>query len=485
MAARAEAGGSEDAMARGTSGNEPGIRQPRAAERLPAESDPGTGPLRLWLLAVRCWFSRPVIRALAANPGAPKLLLRCLTIRRWDVQAAVAANPRCPKRVSNWNVWAADWAVSAAVAANPATNPGALAALAGSSDARVRLQLAANPSLPPALADRLLADRDRFVRAAAAANPAAPAAGLQRLADGMTEPAWVLRAVAGNPACPAELSDQLLTWMALGGPGHADPLFDPVSCTGHPGDTRYTELSWYLEQARGRAAVRHPLWRVRAMIMPATGRMAVESAKELARDARSEVRRPIAGARGLPAHVLRELRHDPNPAVAGLAAANWARSRQAIRRSLLIAVLRFGVAGAFPLAVVSSALVGVATTSGQHAGPRSPVSTLAGSGISGSGDWPLWVKGAMPTTLLLDGNGLVVCGLTAAAPHTGFITVTPGNMEVTLDIPGAVTVPGGQAVRQPVVVPAGQQAQYLYPAGSSPVEVQVSGQMVPMPGCDR
>ena len=482
MAARAEAGGIEDAMARGTSGNEPGTGRSRAARWLPAASDPETGPLRLWLLAVRGWFSRPVIRALAANPSAPKLLLRCLNTRRWDVQAVVAANPRCPKRVSNGNVWAADWAVSAAVAANPATNPGALAALAGSSDARVRLQLAANPSLSPELADRLLADRDRFVRAAAAANPAAPAAGLQRLAEGMTEPAWVLRAIAGNPACPAELSDQLLTWMTLGGPGHADPLFDPVSCTGHPGDTRYTELSWYLEQAKGPAAMRHPLWRVRAMILPATGRLAVEQAGELARDARSEVRHALAGARSLTVSLLRELRHDPDPGVAGLAAAAWSRNRQAIRRSLLIAVLRFGVVGALPLAVFASALVGVATTSGQHAGARSPLSALA---RSGAGNEAPWANGVMPTTLILDGNGLVVCGLTAAAPHTGFITVTPGNTEVTLDIPGAVTVPGGQAVRQPVVVPAGQQAQYQYPAGTSPVEEQLSGQLVPLPGCDR
>jgi hypothetical protein len=69
------------------------------ARRLQVALDPSSGWLALWLLAIRGWFHRPIVRALAANPGAPKSLLRFLALRRWDVRVAVAANPQCPRRV--------------------------------------------------------------------------------------------------------------------------------------------------------------------------------------------------------------------------------------------------------------------------------------------------------------------------------------------------------------------------------------------------
>ncbi len=88
----------------------------RSARRLQVASDPASGWLTLWRLAVRGWFRRSIIRALAANSGAPKSLLWCLSSRRWDVQATVAANPRCPQRLHRSMAWSADWAVRAAVA---------------------------------------------------------------------------------------------------------------------------------------------------------------------------------------------------------------------------------------------------------------------------------------------------------------------------------------------------------------------------------
>lgn len=302
-------------------GRENGHGAPRAApaSRVQAALAPSTGRLTLWRLAARGWFSWPLLRALAGNPGAPRLLLRLLAERRWDVQAIVAGNPRCPQRVFGSLAWSSDWAVRAAVAANPETGLAVLQRLAGGSAACVRLYLAANPSLDQALADRLLRDSDPYVRAVAATHQAASADGLRQLADGMSEPAWVLRAIAGNRRCPEDLSDQLLTWLALGGPGPADPLFDPVECTGHPGDPRSTPQSWYLKQAEGAMAELHPLWLVRAAVMRAAGRLPAERARTLARDPRPEVRRSIAGVGQLPAGIRWELMRDGDEQVARLA----------------------------------------------------------------------------------------------------------------------------------------------------------------------
>lgn len=466
-----------------------------SAGALQAAANPESGPLALWLLAIRSLSRQPLRRALAANPGAPKLLLRWLAHRRWDARAAVAANPRCPERLRKKLAWSPDWAVRAAVASSPATGSGTLEGLIGGADARIRLQVAGNPALTGALADRLLRDRDPYVRAVAAAHPSAPPAGLQRLASGMSEPAWVLRAIAGNPACPADLSDQLLTWIALGGAGHSDPLFDPVTCTGHPGDTRYTVMSWYLEQARGHTAAQHPLWRVRVLVLPARHSIAADVARELARDPRSEVRRTIAGVAVLPADLRLELTCDADPGVARLAAAAAAR-KGAAGRGRWDRTARLLVSAALPLLVVVAAIVAAATTPGQPAAGRPPVSAAAGSEITAgsgisAGSWPLGAGSGIPTTMILSGGGAVMCGLTTSSPHTGVVLVNAGRTEVKVDIPGAVRVPGGQAVPQPVVVAAGQQAQYFFRVGRSPVKVALdgsgplAGQMIPMPGCSR
>jgi hypothetical protein len=297
--------------------------------RIRVAADPATGPRLLWCLAVWCWFSRSLARALAANPRLPRSLLWSLAVRRWDVRAAVAANPRCPRLLLRWMAWSSDWAVRAAVASSAVASPGLLGRLIGGSAPCVRLYAAANPSLTHALADRLLADPDPYVRGAAAVHPAASAAALRRLAVGLSEPVWILRRIAVNPSCPADLSDQLLTWIALGGAGHGDPLFDPVACAGHPADTSVASAAWYLEQAKREAAEQHPLWRVRAAVMRAAGRLAGQRVLTLARDPRPEVRQTIAGIGRLSLNVRLELRRDADPAVARLASAALERKNRA------------------------------------------------------------------------------------------------------------------------------------------------------------
>ena len=94
----------------------------------------------------------------------------------------------------------------------------------------------------------------------------------------MTEPAWILRRVGDNPACPKELSDQVLTWLALGGAGDSDLAFDPIECTGSPEEGG---PAWYLRQAaspgRYASASQHPLWLVRAMLLRQPGGVRLSS----------------------------------------------------------------------------------------------------------------------------------------------------------------------------------------------------------------
>src|SRR5262249_2635693 len=153
----------------------------------------------------------------------------------------------------------------------------------------------------------LLGHRNLCVRAVAAGHSEAPPDQLCRLTEGLTAPAWVLRAAAANPSCPPDVSDQVLTWIALGGPGSSDPMFDPLGCTGHPGDTEGALAVWYTVEARSPLAYRHPLWRVRASIAQANATVPIDQGKELCRDPRVEVRRSVAGLVGIPMRNVREL----------------------------------------------------------------------------------------------------------------------------------------------------------------------------------
>jgi Leucine rich repeat variant len=117
-------------------------------DRIRTASDPACGRFMLWLLLVRGWFSRALLRELAANPRVPRALLWCLSIRRWDVRVAVAANPRCPRPLLRPMARSHDWAVRAALTSRHTLPPALLAGLIRRSAPCVRLYAAASPSLP-------------------------------------------------------------------------------------------------------------------------------------------------------------------------------------------------------------------------------------------------------------------------------------------------------------------------------------------------
>jgi hypothetical protein len=309
----------------------------------------------------------------------------------------------------------------------------------------VRLHVAASPSLTPALAARLLRDSSPYVRAVAAGHPAASADGLRRLAEGMSEPAWVLRAIAGNPSCPADLSDELLTWVALGGSGPADPMFDPVECTGHPADTRFSPLAWYREQAKSEGAESHPLWLVRAQVMSVAGRLPGVRAWRLARDPRPEVRRSIARAARLPTSIRSELLTDSDPQVAKLAANAKPVGVGASRRGL-------AVLGSLFLLVAGLGIV-------QHVGSA----FQATAGQSRHASHGRMSSERVPSRQALPGGGGIRCEPLAYGRHAVHgVYVVAGTAGLTLHVTGdSLMTAGGADVHSPVIIPAGGQRLFL------------------------
>jgi len=405
-------------------------------------------PAALRTLAKRCWREPEVLRALAGNTAAPPLLLRHLAGHRWDVACIVAANPSCPGRLlrSGRLCGSQVLAVRMAVAAGAAGPPSIFARLARD-NAAVRLFLATNPALSPEVVDSLLADPDRYVGRVAAAHLRASPEALVRLADGMTAPAWTLRAIAANPACPPDLSDQLLTWLALGGPGASDPRFDPAPCSGHPGDPGANLAVWYRDEAANATdPLRHPLWRVRAAIPASRKSTPYIWLAEMARDIRPEVRQVASRYSGLPAVVLKELSDDAAAVVAKQATASLKRKAEQPETKVLrrrVWTTRV-VMGAILVAVLAFEF-----RPGQGPSfPSTPTITFPNDVPS-----PIFTAGA---PVALPGGGTLVAGLLAYSGGT-YLTVVAQGERLTVTIPGtAGSVPAAQS-GYPVAAYSAQQ----------------------------
>jgi hypothetical protein len=362
---------------------------------------------------------------------------------RWDVAVAVARNPRCPAWTQRRLSRSGFWAVRAAVAASPSAPPAVLNRLAGRRDARITMAVAANPALQADPVEALLRSPLVYVRGVAAAHPAAPADALRRLADGMSEPAWVLRAIATNPSCPAELSDELLTWITIGGPGKTDPRFDPVQCTGFPASTEISPTVWYAEQATRADAERHPLWRVRAAVPAARKTLKLATLRELRRDPRPEVRRTVAGYVGVPLRDVREMLGDADLAVARTAA----RVRSANRRRFLRRRLPRYAARIAPLGVAVGLWLTsmVASTPGTATTP--PGATTLAQTCATTSAWltDLSRTGAaeVPGSLGLPDGAWLACGpITTAGPEA--ILVSTGSSGLTVLVADTVILPDGK-----------------------------------------
>jgi hypothetical protein len=451
--------------------------------------------VRDWLRLGRTFllspFSRAMARTAAADPRLPGIMLWLLLFHQWDVRAELAASPRCPRALLALLARPGDrqWAVTAAAAANPWAGRRLLDRVTREGPARVRLHAATNPALPEKIADRLLADRDRYVRAVAAGNPAASPQALAALAVPMTEPAWILRRVGENPACPKDVSDQVLTWLALGGAGDSDLAFDPIECTGSPEEGG---PAWYLRQAATRggyaSASEHPLWRVRAMLLrqPNGVRLASDQVWALARDPRPEVRVGIAGATRLTWAVRRELAHDGDPRVARIARELLRRKGASPGRWRKLVWLRQ------PAVIALIALSGIGGTVGMgglftHAtGPGTPSVFGPGGGltiIGSSGVTTLVPTNSYP----LPGGGSLLCGAISdngSGSSEPAAVVTAGSEEIIVQFSGGIvrTSDGAAIDDGSQFVATGQAMVYLLPespVGVSVVALQPGGPGVP------
>jgi hypothetical protein len=345
-------------------------------EWLALARDPEADPEALRGLVVPAKRAPDVVRALAANPRTPPDALRRLSRhRRWDVRALVAANPSADEKTLDQLACDESWAVAVALAARPDI-PGRMLRGAEHWTAHERFALAGNPHVPVEALERLLTDEDVYVRGRAAANPSARPASLRALAQDMSEPPWVLRAVAANPALPPDLAEELLTWIALGGTGAGDPTFDPVACVGNPVDASTPEFFFYQHEAQQPDAHESVLIRVRASIPGANGRTPVRVIEELAHDAAPSVRAVASMFAELPRDVLEELTEDADTQVARNATAALERHRKLARErrwSKRAVSWRSLVPGAIAIAIFSF-VNGLGDNGGGSSSDRLPIS---------------------------------------------------------------------------------------------------------------
>jgi hypothetical protein len=329
---------------------------------------------------------------------------------------------------------------------------------------------AANPALQADLVEALLRSPQVYVRGVAAAHPAAPADALHRLADGMSEPAWVLRAVATNPSCPAGLSDELLTWITIGGPGKTDPHFDPVQCTGFPASTEVSPAAWYAEQARRPDAEWHPLWRVRAAVPAARKTLKLSTVRELRRDPRPEVRRAVAGFTGVLPRDVREMLGDADPTVTRTATrVRSANRRRFLRRRLPLYIARLALLG-----LVVGVLIPVITSAGGTPTPPVTLSAICASTSGWLTDLSAPGTARVPGALGLPDGGWLACGpITTAGPEA--ILVSTGSSGLTVLVADTVILPDGKTYTDvPLHIAAARKGLLTLSNGPSVVVVTIS-----------
>jgi len=445
-------------------------------------ADPASSNRALWRVARRAIRKPALARPLAANPALPRPLMWYLgRYARWDVAAAIARNPSCPRRIHAWQANHSHWSVRAALASNTLVDRRALrmVVIRSHAEPRVLLYAAANPVLDPDLVADLLAHRNLCVRAVAARHPAAPPDQLRRVTEGLTAPAWVLRAAAANPSCPPDVSDQVLTWIALGGPGSSDPMFDPLECTGHPGDTEGALEVWYAVEARSPRAYEHPLWRVRASIAQANATVPIEQCRALCRDPRVEVRRSVAGLVGIPMRNVRELISDADPVVANRAAFrledNIKRAHSRTGKTVVLLALRLGIPVALLVGVTGPQFLSSAehsTIPVVRSGAGHP--ERSGAYLCNTSDSvrPRLRAGHPGRRRDLPGNGWLACGRWPGGRHRAFIVVTASQLALTVKV-SAMEISGKRRlVRGRRVISTGRREWIALPNG--PTEVVAS-----------
>lgn len=303
----------------------------------------------------RAGARRERLRERARAPETrPAGLVRLSRSRHWDVQRIVAARTDLPRRGVRRCLHASAWSVRAAVARRRDLPPNVIRSLAVDVPP-VRLALAANPTIDVTTAERLARDDDPYVAGFAIGNPRVTAATIRDLTRDMQHrPAWVLRRAATNPACPVDLRDEFLTWLAIGGGGRADPLFDPAACTGDPGDGSKLPYQWYRDAIAGNGApAQHPLWFARSCV-DSESTLPLPLVHDLAVDEQRAVR--VAAAKFKYRKALAALAYDEDELVRRQARLTLERASRERRRLTERRPLRLAMGVALPILLALACL---------------------------------------------------------------------------------------------------------------------------------
>ncbi len=277
----------------------------------------------------------------------------------WDVRVAVVTNARTSPRLLRRFNERGTWAIRDAIANRPDVASVVTSSVGWHPGAR--LTLATNPATPANVIAELLADVNPYVRAQARGHAAAPVGAVLEAAADPRRPAWELRRIAEHPGLVDAERDRILTWLALGG-AEGDVHFDPVSCTGTPGEVGQPHEDAYRYECDVDALL-SPLWRARRHvgIAPQHGTLPRATVAAMARDPHPEVRVVAAGFS--PNADLEDLANDAAPAVSARATTTLARP---VRRWDPIAVWRDWrpVVGWLALCAASLTILGLIWLSG-------------------------------------------------------------------------------------------------------------------------
>src|SRR5262249_24553888 len=153
-----------------------------------------------------------------------------------------------------------------------------------------------------------------------------------------------------------------------GGGGRADPLFDPVECTGDPGDGSKVPYQWYRDTIAGTGVpARHPLWLARSSVSGLTNvTLALPQVDDPAGDERRAVR--VAAARFKYRKALAALAYDEDEIVRRQARLTLETTPRA-RRSVVQGVIACA-ATAIVLVLLVLQVSGSLGTPAAHSSPR-------------------------------------------------------------------------------------------------------------------
>lgn len=266
-----------------------------------------------------------VVRAELVRHRSTPRVLRAWLLRdpHWSVLCAALEGPHVSRRLVLRGLRHRSAAVRCAAISSPLVARVRRQRLERAMDDGVVAQAAVvNPALPAGVLDdvltRLIPDERKWpggaanwIVGAALGNPAVPARQLVRLADAPA-PAWAMRRLATNPSAPAEVSEPMLTMLALGAM-EGDPRFDPISGAGNPGDPALHPWAETSRIAITEPLLRHPVPTVRASVASQAQEMTHADLLLLAEDPDIRVRAVVLRFRPLSEAVSTSMRSDPVP----------------------------------------------------------------------------------------------------------------------------------------------------------------------------